>query len=540
MTIPPNPTTIERWKDHATPAPVLPEMVSLGPVWKQVTPNIPHRRGPRWQVRAAAMRVGRKMPELRKEWLRAFKQHCYLMMRILKIRRLDQNWQPDFEEWAKKTSYTLARIAELRKKSEASRAWKAQDRSKYATLVKSFIKLETYMARKWPRGIMSRSDFIKVWIGPLIKEFEQLLYYNPLTGEGCPNFIKHVPEGIERSVHKTKILTKEGRIYGETDFTSFESLLPQIQHVCEFALFRYMSGENLVAREMVDEFEGMCCGLNKMIYKDVTVEVNGHRMSGEMTTSIGNGWTNFMLLTFMSRKVHDFSVDCPFIIEGDDGLIGESPEYRSLYAPDNFANLGFRIKIDWYQTISDASFCGVTYDPVDGINVTDPLEKLAGFGWSLGQAVYCGNERRKELLIAKAYSMAYQYPGCPIIHELPKLVFRILGTKVNWSHVLQFTSFDLFQRERLLKAKDMALLEKLQAKPTFVTRLLVQRHYGVSVSEQLEIERYLRSRVTLDELDIPVNPAWGLDMTVLESRYKKSFKAGTSWASIMTAFVRYE
>jgi len=540
MSIPPNKTTVREWKEHATPVPVDPEMVSLGPVWKQVTPNIPHRRGAKWQVRAAAMRVGREMPRVDREWLRAFKQHCHEMLDLLKIRQICPEWIPDFEEWVKHSNYTQARIAELRKLWERSKNWTAADRAQYSEHVKSFIKLETYMMRKWPRGIMSRSDLIKVWIGPVIKQMERLLYFDPLTQTGCKCFIKHVPEGPQRSAHKTELLYAVGRRFGETDFTSFESLTREIQHVCEFSLFRHMAGENVRVKAMIEEFESMCCGTNRMTYKDATVVVRGHRMSGEMTTSIGNGWTNLMLLTFMGRHVHDYSAACPIIIEGDDGLISETPENVKLYAPENFERLGFKIKIDWYDHMSDACFCGVTYDPEDGINVTDPLEELASFGWSLGNSVFAPEKRHKELLIAKAYSLAYQYPGCPIVHELPKMVFRLLGKELDWNRFMELPYFNNWQRGQLANARDMKLEYLLEAKPTYTTRLLVERKFRVSVSRQLQIEKQIAAMTKIGELDIPVDPAWNLDQTVQESRYKKTFPAGTLWSSIRTYVPRYE
>jgi len=540
MTLVPNPTDVDRWKEHATPVPVAPEMISLGPVWKQVTPNIPHRRGAKWQVRAASQRVGRSMPKLDKQTLGEFERHCENMLRLLHIRKVDPNWEPDFERWVAQSNYTLARIAELRKVWERSKGWTAAQRAEYASLVKCFIKLETYMMRKWPRGIMSRSDYIKVWIGPVIKQFEKLLYFDPHTGLGCANFIKHVPEGRQRSDHKTKLLYAAGRRYGETDFTSFESLRAEVQHVCEFSLFRFMAGENVRVRAMVDEFEGICTGLNRMLYKDVTIDVTGHRMSGEMTTSIGNGWTNLMLLTFMARNERDFGLQFPYVIEGDDGLIGERPENVKLYDPQNFEKLGFRIKIDWFDNIADTCFCGVTYDPNDGVNVTDPLEELASFGWSLGQSVYSSPERQKELLIAKAYSLLYQYPGCPIVCEQAKMIFRILGKELNWSKFMQLPYFNNWQRNQLANARDAKLEALLEQEPTFLTRSLVERRFKVSIKQQLDIEHYLKSRKDLSELDIAVDPRWGLDLSVLESKYKKTFPEGTLWSSIRTYALRYE
>jgi hypothetical protein len=387
---------------------------------------------------------------------------------------------------------------------------------------------------------MSRSDYIKVWIGPVIKKMEKLLYFDPDTQEGCKCFIKHVPEGKARSEHKTNMLYAVGRRYGETDFTSFESLTAQIQHVCEFSLFRYMAGENVRVRQMIKEFESMCCGTNRMIYKDATVNVHGHRMSGEMTTSIGNGWTNLMLLTFMGREVHDYSSECPIIIEGDDGLISENPKNVHLYSPQNFEKLGFKIKIDWYDNISDACFCGVTYDPNDGINVTDPLEELATFGWSLGNSVYAPEKRHKELLIAKAYSLAYQYPGCPIVHELPKMVFRILGRELDWSKFMELPYFNNWQRGQLTNAKQAKLECLLEAKPTYLTRVLVERKFHVTIKQQLDIEAKLRSMREICELDIAPDPAWGLDQSVLLGKYKKTFPTGTLWSSIRTYAPRYE
>ena len=136
--------------------------------------------------------------------------------------------------------------------------------------------------------------------------------------------------------------------------------------------------------------------------------------------------------------------------------------------------------------------------------------------------------------------MAYQYPGCPIVHELPKMVFRILGQELDWKKFTEYPYFNNWQRGVLMRSKDQRLESLLEQEPTFLTRLLVEKKFHVSVEKQREIEGYLRSVKKIEELDIPVDPAWGLDATVLESKHKRSFPAGTAWQKIRTTIPRYE
>lgn len=347
------------------------------------------------------------------------------------------------------------------------------------------MKREAYTSFKFPRGIRARRDAVKGIVGPLIKLIEKEVY-------SLPWFIKHVPVK-ERPLYIQKHLNKPGFVYSATDYKSFESLfVPQIMKICEFKLYRFMLRDQ--SPDVLDAFEEMCVGRNKINAlgkgkrAKMKIKINACRMSGEMTTSLGNGFTNLMLATWVAKCQGCTIENGGFngVVEGDDGLFATR---NDCIKSDEFKKLGFKIKIDKYISLNEAAFCKFVYNTDTYHNITDPCEQLVKFGWTDSQAM-CGSDKTLlELLRAKAMSLICEFPACPIVSELARYGERV--TRGN--------RFRL--NEKNWKIYDFSHLEwQLPIDPS--SRALVEKLYGITVATQLNIEKYLSEKRDLSPVEM--------------------------------------
>lgn len=172
---------------------------------------------------------------------------------------------------------------------------------------KSFIKDESYDTFKAPRMINPRSKLITLAMGPLIKRLESIIYDLPMVPGQQPDlcwFIKHVP-GPERAaqVEKLRQFMVPGAEVVSTDHTAFEShFSPDIMSAVEFQAYRFAVRQDVRASAVINEFERICTGLNVSDCAFFHSAIHGTRQSGDTTTSLGNGFTNLMLVLFTADR----------------------------------------------------------------------------------------------------------------------------------------------------------------------------------------------------------------------------------------------
>lgn len=400
------------------------------------------------------------------------------------LRPLATDADLSLETWLEKTRYPKARKDELR------RVWAKFELSDdpRSEFCKSFMKDETYPDYKHARAINSRSDWWKCYMGPCIKAIEEVLYAHPA-------FIKHVPVA-DRPRYIRDMVYRVGSTYIATDYTAFESLFTDVVMRClDFVLLEHMLRHHNQGPSLIARIERVTAGLNRCEFHDFIVEIIGTRMSGEMSTSLFNGFANLMLMLFVCEEL---GTTCTGVVEGDDGLFrldGPVP------TAEMFADLGFVVKMEVHVDLCAASFCGLIFDEDDLINVTDPREVLASFGWTTRRYARSNKKTKQLLLRCKALSYAHQYPGCPIIDSLSKYGLRVtrsydvrLFAKERWG-----TS--QWEREQLLDVIDNSIPERKTGRNT---RFLVEEKFGISVVAQLLIESYLDGLTELTTLLIPL------------------------------------
>lgn len=394
--------------------------------------------------------------------------------------------------------------------------------------VNSHLKGEWYeQLGKAPREICARIDPCKIIFGPLIKSMERIVYELVQPG-GSPYFIKHVPVD-ERPATLLKLQewgsTKIGTVYRGTDYSTFERIsTPRMMYAAEVPLYLWLAGltdpdiNNYPDLKVLTDaqlltlmFIDMITGVNTIDCGWFQTTIVGCRMSGEMNTSLGNGWVNLMLFNCLCEHNH-----CEWRghVEGDDGIFAISPKVGfSVPSAAQYTRFGAEIKLEDVRDVHLASFCGNIFDPVEKRNVADPRYVVATVGWSLSPV--CGglSENTKiALLRAKAMSVLAEYHGTPIVTSLARYILRTTpAVAPRWS--LGSSRMEYWSLQTVGPYLDQ-LTNKIKEwvlEPVGPgSRRVVESVYGISVVDQLRIERYFDSLKTLQPLNPPMKfpDAW--------------------------------
>lgn len=460
----------------------------------------PCPQDPFTMVAGVLKRVGCQPPEPEEEYLNGFSIFVRNWLET-NLKPLSPGVDTSFETWIDGTNYPEWRRQELRDVWDkyspimAADNWWLDPNNEKLIRCKSFMKDETYPEYKHARGINSRHDALKCKLGPIFKLIEKELFQ-------LPWFIKKVPVA-DRPAYIMDRLYREGSVYIATDYTAFEALIrKRIMEVCEIELYRYMT-QFLAERWFLQLCLEVIARANHCSFRTFAVKMLFARMSGEMCTSLGNGFTNLMLMLYTASVRGCNSITG--VVEGDDGLFRLS---GSTPTTEDFEKLGMIIKLEVHNQLSHASFCGLIFDPEDLVNVTDPRKVVCNFGWASRQYSGCRKYKRLRLLRCKALSLAHQYPRCPIIMALAR--YGLSMTRgVHGLEKLVMSDFRLssWERERMLSylKEDVPWINH---PCPLNTRMLIEKKYGIGVGAQILFEEYLDSKLNDPEptpIDFPLD-----------------------------------
>lgn len=378
-----------------------------------------------------------------------------------------------FKNWIDKTIYPQSRkdqLTKVRQMVDDSVTW---DDKKWVQ-VDAFGKPETYPAYKHERAIYARKDPFKVIVGPLFKQIEEVLYKDPA-------FVKHVPV-MQRAKYILDRLSHPGATYMATDYTAYEShFTAKLMRACEFQLYRRMARDCPEARKVLDYYEKTVTSTNSIFFKVLKCFLPAGRMSGEMTTSLGNGFTNYMIFLFVCKYLQLKESKC--VIEGDDCLARLFlPKGMGLAELQNvYTRLGMNVKIELHDDLCTASFCGLVFHEHDLINVVNPIKIILNMGWISGKYAKSGLKTMLELLRGKAMSTMCMTRGCPVVQSFCQYLLR----ETAGSH---FRIDDYWLKEQLGKI-DLAEYMKPVDIP-MTTRVVMERKFNITVEDQFVMERY--------------------------------------------------
>lgn len=415
-------------------------------------------------------RVGCTTPPIDKRLMHRFRSFVRAWLRW-NVNPLPANTDYGVAPWLGRTSYPNWR----RKQLES--AWSKCGGSLRVRhlYTKSFVKRESYWnmenSYKEARTINSRSDAFKVFSGPYFSRIEEVLYKRH-------EFIKHVSVD-KRASYVVDLLRVDGRRYFGTDYTSFEACFSrELINACEMQLYSYMLRDCPDRDAVVGTLRRALAGTNVLHFQSMRVSVGATRMSGDMCTSLGNGFTNLMLMKFWAYCNGDH-VDG--VVEGDDGLFATAS--GAVPHPSFFEKLGMRLKLETFDSLSTAGFCSMIFSERSKRVLVDPMKKIVNLGWTFSPLRF-SPKKRVELLRAKALSMLCAHPACPIVESCARWVLRIVG-KGSLSFSGIGGTKDWFEEQI-----DYTNYSEDRLAVSFEDRLLVAEKYGVPVSHQLAVESY--------------------------------------------------
>ncbi len=435
-------------------------------------------------------RVGRRIdrPELHRAKFRAF------VKKFLKENLTPLNAEADtsFATWIKNTPYTEARKNELTRKLEKAGIDLNKPCPKDWFKVKSFMKDEVYPTWKHARAINSRTDEFKALVGPIFQLISDKLFATEW-------FIKKIPIQ-DRPQYIIDLLHRIGAWYLISDYTSFEAhFIEELQEDCELQLYKYMTKNLPQGKQWYDIIREAKCGTNQIRFKNFTCELKAKRMSGEMDTSTSNGFSNLMFMLYLMSESNCQNVKG--VIEGDDGLFvctGNPPDEKI------FRDFGLIIKMGKVSDLNHASFCGMVFDLEERTNVTNPIEELVSFGWTSAKYAKSSKKIHMTLIRAKALSLAYQYPACPILTKFAYKMAQLTASYQNSRQFLDKKGFtNQYEREMMIKAHEYFDKNGLIREPGPKTRLLVQQLYDISIEDQKAIESHIEQLDSIQPLNIP-------------------------------------
>lgn len=406
--------------------------------------------------------------------------------------------------WLNGTPYSLARRTELWQKFVESGLGYGLDVPDVYLKVKSFIKDECYPEYKMARGINSRHDVFKVLVGPIYQLINNALFNTKWFIKKVP--VRDRPEFIMR-------LFRNGNQYFTSDYSSFEAhFTKELMEDAELLLVKFMVSKVPYGTWFMNLIRRAKCGLNTINYKNWSCKLEGKRMSGEMDTSLSNSFANLMFMLYLCDQSGITDVDG--VIEGDDGLFVFTGDVKKIDS-SVFKDFGLSIKILLFDELNHASFCGMVFSPSDMTNVTNPIEEIVSFGWTNRRYAYSKSGVHKCLIRAKALSLAYQYPRCPILTKLAYKMCQLTAGFDSLSFIQSQGSHytNLYEIELILKAHEYFEKNELNGEPGMQTRLLVESLYSVTVSDQLCIENYIDNMTSLSEINCSslityISPVW--------------------------------
>lgn len=403
-----------------------------------------------------------------------------------------------FDEWLSTRSFPQARKAELQ---AARDEYDEEGLHPRDFVCKLFVKDEdlpggaaTAVKYKLPRDINARPDKFKVFWGPYCSAAEAYVYST--TSDSAvphPYFIKHVPVRDRPSKLREWLGGDGSSRYACTDHSFFEAhSTPEIAAACELQLYDYLFRNYPEHASIMKSLRQILTGDNICAGRGATVTVPGVRMSGDMNTSLGNGFLNLMMMHFVA---HDAGCRADGVVEGDDGIAAISPGLGHVPTALDFKAVGMDVKLEMHGSVEECEFCGI-YQAPDGEHcLVDPVDVLVKFGWSRSTLMRGKDSVLKCLLRAKAFSLAYEAPSCPITRALADYALRVTS-----GATMIFDKHDEWWNQQVLAGATAAIPP---CQISIADRHAVEKRFGVSVADQVSIEQWLNAQTTLHVLDHP-------------------------------------
>jgi len=273
-----------------------------------------------------------------------------------------------------------------------------RDVAKILRRVHAFLKDEGFDMAKAGRGIYSRPDLAKCYFGRYIKIIEEELYK-------WPEFVKNVP--VTELPQYIENVLGSALYYYVVDYSSYESVFtPTFYAATDGQLYEWCGLPKIIMK--------ILGGKQHIHWSSGRSRIEGRRMSGEVNTSLGNGFANIAICKFVASQCGD--PNARVVVEGDDAIIACSVPLDELH----FNRLGIKVDLKLVPTPGHAGFCQQYWD-VDHQRMLSPSYMMR-VGWSSKCPVNASAEFRMQLLAAKLMSLSWVAPHSPLFWNLSRLV----------------------------------------------------------------------------------------------------------------------
>jgi len=293
-------------------------------------------------------------------------------------------------------------------------------------------------------------------------------------------------------------------LYFETDYTRFDLSISQhyIAVVEKMFLCTPFAGDSLY-------LQAMSMAITTIGISDIgfVYHVNGTRCSGDAHTSIGNGLINHFN-TWLCLSNMPVGSWCSYH-EGDDGLICTYQEYRDQvsYNLHLMPCLGFQLKIDVFNDISQTSFCGRFLGECSGklISTCDVIRSLSKLH------TICSDGDAKSLLVAKMISYYHSDSDTPFVGTLASVLIQIYLPQI--SHRQLQRAVDHLKRDWWFRTKnswvDFYRESYPYVQPSAEKRALCWLRTGFSIGMQCRFESYYLSWLMLGYVPRRIDKIYG-------------------------------
>lgn len=190
-----------------------------------------------------------------------------------------------------------------------------------------------------------------------------------------------------------------------TDYTSWE---------CVPNKMIMQLGEHLVEKMLVDPayyfiFDFIERGGTLSSKSGVKIRTSAVQYSGRYTTSLSNTIRNKLMMDAVSMYL---GISYRGVFEGDDGLTSWPENMSVPQLQDALGRLGVVAEVKQVEARGSAGYCSTYWNEKYEL-IYDPIKVVATFPFSTSQ-LSSSPKNAKPLIAAKAMSLAYRAPGCPI------------------------------------------------------------------------------------------------------------------------------
>jgi len=466
---------------------------NLGCPVRGASPLIPDNKDPETLAFGNTKRCLFTMPEADPELLQELKEFNLMLCRVL-LTPLSPDADFSVESWLDLTNYSQKEKLEILEacKDLAIGVVPQDVSNKY----KIFMKWETYAKFKFSRCIFYREAVYKALFGPICKMIEHIVYEIRQPAVDAPYFIKHVPVESRPEVVEEAMAGLD--FYVCSDFSSFEQTFKEeIMHALDDPMFDYML-EGFLPESWIRYLQKNLSEVHSMRHKYYRFNRRAQRASGEMNTSLSNGWGNLVATLFLYHKMGIDWREVIIFVEGDDRVSA----HKSRLYPTNemFRKIGFLCEQVETDDLGKTSFVGMLYSKVDRKILADPLKHLMKVGWCDSIYLHSRPTLKETLLRSRGYSLVHMFNGCPILGALGNYVLRVTRKHLDVRGIAQSKAYNTYERSQMLRHITKPLP---QVHVGMESRLLVDELFGIGVEAQIRTEEYLDSLDSICELDMP-------------------------------------